>query len=301
MKLSIIIPVYNGEKWIDQCYQSMVRQTCNDWEAIFVDDGSSDKSGCLLDGICDTRVKVIHTSNAGVAVAREIGLLHANGDIVTFLDVDDSLSENACVTFIAPFVDNAIDIVIGGVVLLDDNHKRVNEIKYEPAVLSADSVLGLACQGKVRWQLWGKAYRKQLFENIKTPTGLRNGEDMAVFMQALSHASTVMIIPNKLYYYYQIPTSVTHAKAKIVSIDGIKAAAFTQDVMGKRLGELNVACLFLLMASAALRSGLDMNNEYLREVLRRYFSLKAISQLPVHKSISLIFAKYMRFNFAKFI
>ena len=262
MKLSIIIPVYNGEKWIDQCYQSMVRQTCNDWEAIFVDDGSSDKSGCLLDGICDTRVKVIHTSNAGVAVAREIGLLHANGDIVTFLDVDDSLSENACVTFIAPFVDNAIDIVIGGVVLLDDNHKRVNEIKYEPAVLSADSGLGLACQGKVRWQLWGKAYRKQLFENIKTPTGLRNGEDMAVFMQALSHASTVMTIPNKLYYYYQIPTSVTHAKAKIVSIDGIKAAAFTQDVIGKRLGELNVACLFLLMASAALRSGLNMNNEY---------------------------------------
>lgn len=301
MKLSIIIPVYNGEQWIDQCYQSMVRQTCNDWEAIFVDDGSTDKSGRLLDSIGDTRVKVIHTPNAGVAVARERGLLHANGDIVTFLDVDDSLSENACVAFIAPFVDNAIDVVIGGVDLLDDNHKWVNEIKYEPAVLSADSVLGLACRGKVRWQLWGKAYRKQLFENIKTPTGLRNGEDMAVFMQALSHASTVITIPNKLYYYYQIPTSVTHAKAKIVSIDGIKAAAFTQDVIGKRLGELNVACLFLLMASAALRSGLDMNNEYLREVLQRYFSLKAISQLPVHKAISLIFAKYMRLNFAKFI
>lgn len=280
-------------------------QTYRDWELLVIDDCSTDDSAEIIKRYCerDARIRYLRTDapSGSPALPRNIGIDNACGRFIAFLDVDDSLSENACVTFIAPFVDNAIDIVIGGVVLLDYNHKQVNEIKYEPAVLSADSVLGLACRGKVRWQLWGKAYRKQLFENIKTPTGLRNGEDMAVFMQALSHASTVITIPNKLYYYYQIPTSVTHAKAKIVSIDGIKAAAFTQDVIGKRLGELNVACLFLLMASAALRSGLEINNEYLREVLQRYFSLKAISQLPVHKAVNLIFAKYMRFNFAKFI
>lgn len=88
---SIVIPIYNVVPYLRECLDSVLAQTFTDWEAICVDDGSTDGSGSILDeyAVCDRRFRVIHQTNAGVSVARNVGMLNAVGGYITFLDGDD--------------------------------------------------------------------------------------------------------------------------------------------------------------------------------------------------------------------
>ena len=95
-ELSIVIPVYNGEKYIRNCYEGIASQSYKDWEAIFVDDGSVDGSPSILDELSSTnpQVKVIHKPNGGTATARNAGLDIASGKYITFLDCDDEIKSD---------------------------------------------------------------------------------------------------------------------------------------------------------------------------------------------------------------
>ncbi|MBQ8704673.1 MAG: glycosyltransferase [Bacteroidales bacterium] len=96
MRFSVIIPVYNVEPWLRECLDSVLRQTCGDWEAVCVDDGSTDRSGEILEQYAqrDNRIKAIHQPNGGLSAARNTGLDNAHGDYVLFLDSDDWLEPN---------------------------------------------------------------------------------------------------------------------------------------------------------------------------------------------------------------
>ncbi len=116
-EISIIIPVYNGEKYIDTCLRSLYAQRYNNWEAICVDDGSSDYTPVLLDayGEKDQRIRVIHQSNSGVSLARMTGISAATGSYLMFIDVDDTLTPDALETLADKFAGEArSDIVIFG-------------------------------------------------------------------------------------------------------------------------------------------------------------------------------------------
>ena len=95
MKISVIVPVYNAEKYLKKCLLSVINQTYKDWELILVDDGSTDKSPQIIDNIGkrDARIKVIHQKNAGPGVARNHGLEIAMGDYIVFLDSDDFIEK----------------------------------------------------------------------------------------------------------------------------------------------------------------------------------------------------------------
>lgn len=100
MKISIIIPVYNVEPWLRECLDSVLAQTCGDWEAVCIDDGSTDRSDEILEQYAakDNRIKVIHRPNGGLSAARNIGLDNAEGDYILFLDSDDWLETNTLQT-----------------------------------------------------------------------------------------------------------------------------------------------------------------------------------------------------------
>lgn len=112
--ISIIIPVYNVEQYLDKCLQSVIHQTYQDIEIILVDDGSSDNSGILCDKWQekDSRIKVIHKSNGGVSNARNVAIEQANGEYLMFIDSDDIVSDDLCKVLFEMLKNNNADISI---------------------------------------------------------------------------------------------------------------------------------------------------------------------------------------------
>lgn len=127
--ISVIIPVYNTEKYLRRCVDSILAQTFIDYEAIFIDDGSIDSSGVILDNYqkVDSRIKVYHQNNQGASKARSYGVSQAKGEWVTFVDSDDTLPPNTLLNYSHHLNDNT-DIVIGW----------LNDYRYEEDFLSID-------------------------------------------------------------------------------------------------------------------------------------------------------------------
>ena len=122
--ISIIVPVYNAERYIDKCVESVIQQSYRNWELLLIDDGSTDKSGILCDGYeqIDNRIRVIHKPNGGVGSARNTGIESASGDFITFIDSDDWVEVDYIQDFVnkSPMKDS---IIVSG--LLSQNLKEV--------------------------------------------------------------------------------------------------------------------------------------------------------------------------------
>lgn len=299
--ITIVIPVYNGASHISKCYSSLCRQTLQQWQAIFVNDGSQDESLSILQDLQtkDTRLCIIDKKNEGVAVARYVGIKDADSEYITFLDIDDTLPIMALENFMNGFDKHDIDIVAGGLSLVDPTGEILNKIKYRDCTYSRDEGLDRLCDGRIRWQLCGKAFRKELFEGVITPEGIRCGEDMAVCIQLCAKARKLRTIAALVYDYVQIPTSATHANAKKIANDSMSAALFVTQILNNHLNKTNQDCISLLNASSALRSGINLNNSLLQSIFKNNFSIKALRRFPVHKTLSLLLAKYLNFNIAR--
>lgn len=298
--ISIVIPVFNGEKHIMKCYSSLYNQIYQYWEALFIDDGSTDSSFELLNSISDPRVKVYRKTNEGVAIAREFGLQHAEGEYVTFLDVDDTLCTNALERYIDSFTKDESDIVIGGINMISEMGNPISRITYPQMSLSGENAVDLMCNGGIRWQICGKAFRISLFQDVITPKGLRSAEDMAVCLQATINARKVIVLNDCLYNYVQVPTSVTHSKAKEISYDALKAVKFVESTIGDRLESTALDCLYLLIISSALRAGISAKDKLFREAVKEHGRLNAMAHLSVIKAINICVFKFCHLNIARF-
>lgn len=301
--ISVIIPVYNGERFIRSCYQSLLYQTVDDWEAVFIDDGSCDGTYSILDELSeqDIRVKVIHKENEGVAIAREAGLKVSNGEIITFLDVDDTLNYRALEYFLYYFDNDEVDIVVGGINLVREDGDIFSKINYRLADFNRDDAIACLCDGKIRWQIWAKAFRAEVLECLKTPAGIRNAEDMVVCLQAFCRANRVKTIPLCVYNYIQVSTSVTHAKALEISTDALNAAYFIERKIGRKVGRVNLDCMFLLILSGGLRAGIDPADVSFRKALTDHFNFRSVKRIPLIKGIALLIYRYCRLNLSKFV
>ena len=130
MKISVIVPVYNCDPYVEQCIRSILAQSYTDLEIICVNDGSTDDSGTILDKLAceDARIRVIHQKNAGASAARNMGIDLATGDLITFVDSDDIIEPDMYETLLPYFDEKNVDIVHCGYkrVHLDGSIKDVN-------------------------------------------------------------------------------------------------------------------------------------------------------------------------------
>ncbi|HFI0054506.1 TPA: glycosyltransferase family 2 protein [Streptococcus suis] len=123
--ISFIVPVYNAQAYLEQCLQSILEQTYSHWEAILIDDGSTDQSASICDSYAarDHRFRVIHKENGGVSDARNTGLEYAKGAYITFLDADDAVREDFLEDCLWTATQYEVDIVIGHFFIWDErNH-----------------------------------------------------------------------------------------------------------------------------------------------------------------------------------
>lgn len=177
--ISVIIPVYNTEKYLDRCIESLLRQTLPDFEAILVDDGSTDRSPTICDryAAADPRIRVVHKANGGVSAARNDGLKLAKGEFVTFMDADDELPDNA-LRLLYDCVSDGTDLVMAGYERYDEDGKcsyHVDE-RFELEITRQEGIRLMYRPLTFRYMgyCWGKLFRLSVIRD----KGIRFDEDI---------------------------------------------------------------------------------------------------------------------------
>ena len=231
MRLSIIMPVYNVERYIEETIDSILGQTFTDFELILVDDGSKDDSGKICDAYAkkDRRVKVLHKPNGGVSSARNVGVKNAKGDYIGFVDSDDVISGVMFEGMMSIAEKYNADIV-------QCSHVRdTDKIDHraEPQNMNIYNTVEALKQLYVRYYtncfaLWSKIYRRELFSNISFPEG-RVFEDDEVIPHLIYAAKTIVMVDNTWYCYMKRENSIITG----VKIEGIYALT---DTLQRRMG-----------------------------------------------------------------
>lgn len=239
--ISIVVPVYNTEKYLRQCIDSIIRQTCQDWELILVDDGSSDSSGNICDGYAETdaRIKVIHQENTGVSAARNAGIRRAAGEYLCFVDSDDWLDESFLERFEVEKT-NA-DMYVSGWIY-DVNGKNYSYVKYIPAYCASSSEI---CMEFVRQNLdengypWGKLFRTSIVRehDLHFNEKLSINEDHIFVFQYYYLVNSLYIVSSCNYHYMVIDDSGRKLSSHFNSFDDIKLASSLFDEVIIKLNE----------------------------------------------------------------
>lgn len=210
--VSIIVPIYKVEKYLNRCIESIVRQTYRDFELILVDDGSPDNCPQICDewALRDERIRVIHKINEGVSSARNSGIDVAKGEFLYFVDGDDHIDTSLLSDMMAVFDRHDIDIAIFNVAVVDqkDQIKGTTESMEEGIIASGDALLMLV-DGKLNSYAWNKVYKRCVFENVRFPHG-RNWEDVAVCYRLLLNSKMVYCCPRVYYYYLNRSDSIVN-------------------------------------------------------------------------------------------
>ena len=176
-KISIIVPVYNAEKYLHRCIDSILTQTFSDFELLLIDDGSTDKSGQLCNEYAskDNRVKVFHKQNGGVSSARNLGLDNAKGEWIAFVDSDDSVMN----TYLSELISsNDVDLVVSGVRFINGNTSLLPPV----ALINIKENQGLLdeqlCYSYFRTP-WSKLFKNRIIQlySLRFSSFLRIGED----------------------------------------------------------------------------------------------------------------------------
>jgi glycosyltransferase involved in cell wall biosynthesis len=210
-KISIIVPVYKVEKYLDRCVQSIVDQTYINWELLLIDDGSPDRSGEMCDEWKkrDNRIRVFHGPNCGVSVARNTGLDEASGEWIMFVDSDDWIAKDCLKICIEAAQKDNLDIVQFNFAMVDDN---VNEQSAQQNCTEVMSRKDYIEHDVFNVCVWGSILHRTIIENnnLRFPVGIKLGEDQIFMMQVIRHARKVRMIRDELYYYMTNYSSATH-------------------------------------------------------------------------------------------
>lgn len=208
---SIIIPVYNVEKYVQTCIDSVISQTYSNLEIIMVDDGSTDTSGQLCDkaAMLDPRIKVIHQKNAGLSAARNAGIDKATGDYLYFVDSDDYIDKNLVETVLNAYSKYDVDIVIFGTnVINEDSTPKGTIDNLQGEFTQQKEALGALLQGEIDDYAWNKVCKRHIFEQVYYPVG-HNWEDAATTYKLFLKTNKIVSIPDRLYYYRSRKDSIS--------------------------------------------------------------------------------------------
>ena len=201
-ELSVIVPVYNTEKYLHKCVDSILSQTYRDFELLLVDDGSPDQCGTICDAYAaqDSRVKVIHKTNGGVSEARNVGLDQAKGYYISFIDPDDWVEPDMFRSAIDFCTTNQTDIVCFEVCEVRKNKKKFHYRFAVNSVFEAKDALVKILTDVIDNSPCNKIYKKNVWKGVRFPVG-RRYEDVATIYKTFYNAKRIGYIKKCFYYY----------------------------------------------------------------------------------------------------
>ncbi len=262
--VSIIIPIYNAEKTIERCINSILNQTYKDFELLLLDDGSTDTSGLICDSFAekDMRIRVFHKENSGVSDTRNQGIAMAGGEYLQFVDSDDWLSPDATRFFMYTMTEHQCDMVIA------DFYRVIGERVAQKGDIEKDGIMGRADYAASMLQkpadfyygvLWNKFYKKSIVDkyDIKMDTSVSWCEDFMFNMEYVRHVDTVFALKIPVYYYVKTKDSLASQGFSMKKTIQMKRMVFSyynhfyRDVLGEEDYERRRAQIYRFLFDAA--------------------------------------------------
>ncbi len=229
--ISIIVPVYKVEEYLNKCIDSILNQAYKNLEVILVDDGSPDRCGEICDEYAqkDDRVRVVHKQNGGLSDARNAGIDAATGEYLMFVDSDDYIHPEMAAKLYEALARDEADMALCNFLYVDENGEKTDEendnspIKDE--VLTRDEAFCKALRSYKKWYYvvaWNKLYKKEIFKTLRFPYG-KVHEDEFVIHKVLGACAKISCISDPLYYYVQRTGSIMSAEYSVKRLDIVEA------------------------------------------------------------------------------
>lgn len=289
--VSIIVPIYKVEEYLDRCIWSILNQTWSDFELILVDDGSPDKCPAICDEWekKDKRIKVIHKENGGLSDARNAGLKISSGEFIVFVDSDDWLAVDYLRILMESIQNSQCDIVECGIIRTKGEKTTgvFSEEKNKEIVLFEveDALRELINDGKFHQYVWNKLYRRNVIDKIFFEKGKTNEDEFWTY-QVFGNAKKIGLINIPLYYYLQRETSIMGEGYSLKRLDALEAKLERQKYIKCKYPKLEDVAKINLFTSCIYQGQmalLYLKDENLQKAKKQIWSIARQSK-PAIKS-----------------
>lgn len=241
--ISIIVPTYNVENYLEKCVKSLIKQTYVNIEILLIDDGSTDNSGNLADSLAlkDNRIRVYHKKNGGLSDARNYGIEKSRGKYVCFIDSDDYISLDLIETLYKELKQENADIAMSNRIHFYDSGKEIINFKGTEKMIfnNMQAVEEMNLFNYFDMSSCGKIFKKDMFDKIKFPVG-KLCEDYYIMYKIILSSNKIVYIPYTYYYYYQRNGSIS--KNKKLNWDYLEASKEQMEYIKKNHPQL-VECV----------------------------------------------------------
>jgi len=293
--VSVIIPIFNAEKYIKECINSVLNQSYKNLEIICINDGSRDKSLEILEKFNDSRIKIINKNNEGVSVARNEGILLAKGKYVVFVDVDDCLVNSSIEKLVNKISESeSTDMVIGNYHIINTErngsvkiNKEIEPSKIINKVFNKLYDDGIDALGNVR-TVWGKIYKRDIIinNNIKFYKNVKLFEDGIFNIEYLTKSNSVFVTGDVVYNYRITEDSAVHKYYKDKYIQDVEKIEIIKEISER--GQIDKESIKLFI--------FELYVEYLKNIRKcGNFSFLDIKErkLVYHKYLHKLKYKYL--------
>ena len=280
--VSIVVPIYNVERYLEECIDSILDQTYRNLQVILVNDGSTDRCGEIIEKYrsADKRVVTVHKENGGVSSARNEGIKHAVGDYIAFVDSDDILHHDYVHELLETALDDEAEIAACDFIRFRKNKQHDTEIQEKRKMLmdSRMAIFEMYKNDSIGWNCWNKLYNRYLFEDIQFPEG-QVSEDKATIYKLFLKANRISYIRIPLYYYRDREESVSSECSVKSYMDSLHTnAVMERDFEAQGLNEeillaraYSAKCACILYSAVIDQSGYDeVKERCLRDMAERY-------------------------------
>lgn len=281
--ISVIVPVFNVQEYIDCCVKSIVNQTYRELEIILVDDGSNDDSPILCDqwALIDSRIKVIHKTNGGLSDARNAGLAEATGKLIGFVDSDDWIAPEMYERLHAAIYKDGSDISACSVEMVwpDNDIRKMLTVRRNRTLNRNEAQKALLNETLLKQPVWYKLYKREVIGNILFEKG-KYHEDVFWSYQVIGGAKSVSLIDYTGYFYRQRNSSIMGASYSLKRLDVFEAYCARYDYISREFPELSkiakrsivLNCIYHTQMALKYLTGNDQIQavSYLKGIARKY-------------------------------
>ena len=232
-KISIIVPIYNAQKTIERCIDSILNQDFSDFELILIDDGSKDNSGKICDTYAgkDQRVRVIHKENSGASASRNLALREAKGEYLQFLDADDWITPNATRLLVESMETNDCDMVIADFYRVIGERLSHKGSIDEDGVLSREEFANNMMENPADFYygvLWNKLYKRSIIEKYQLCMNPKISwcEDFMFNLEYIRHCENIFVLQVPIYYYVKTKGSLVSQSMSLTKTIKTKMMVF---------------------------------------------------------------------------